>query len=184
MACNQWGTINIDCIEGIGGVETIYVMKHTNLATVSGTSGYDVDTTGHTITQIYVASDASTDIFQEIQTTDNSSAWVENRQFEIANGSQGWETQLTYVIPKSDADTRYDVNQMVKSKCLVIVKNVDGRYYLLGKRKGGYFTGGDYASGQNLSDRNGYSLVFTSFELDTAWEISSSIITSSLVTEA
>lgn len=159
-------------------------MKHSNLATASGTNGYDVNTTGHTITNIYVTSSASTAIFQEIQTTDNSSAWVENRAFEIANGSQGWETQLTYVIPKADASTRYDVNQMVKSKTLVIVKNVDGRYYLLGKRKGGYFTGGDYNSGQSLSDRNGYSLVFTSFELDTAWEVSSALITSSLVTEA
>ena len=161
MACNLWTTISVDCIEGIGGVETIYTMKHSNLDTTGGTNGFTIDTTGHTVSNIFLNSSASTDVFQEIQTTDGSSVWVENRQFEIANGTQGWEVQLTYVIPKADATTRYQVNEMAKSKNLVIVKNVDGRYYLLGKRNGGYWTGGDYSSGTAISDRNGYSLVFT-----------------------
>lgn len=184
MACNTFGTVSVDCLEEIGGIETAYVMRNANLDTSQGTNGYDTDTTtGNTITSIYLTSSSSTDLFQEIQTVDTSSNWGETRNFELANGTQGYETLLTYIVPLSDSTTRKVLNEMMKNKCIVIVKNVDGRYFLLGKRNGGYWTSGSYNSGSAISDRNGFEIMFSSFETDLAYEVSSSIV-AALINEA
>jgi len=176
MACNNWGTIKLDCLDEIAGVDWIAAMKENNLDRTSLTNGVTIDTTAHTITDIALVASASTNLFQEIQLAENSSNWVENRQFTLSNGSHGWELQLTANVPKNDGATRFVLNNMVKSRNIILIKNNDGRYYLGGLRKGGYWTGGSTASGQAVTDLNGASLVFTSYENTMMYEVSSAIV--------
>ena len=177
MSCNAIGTISLECLDSIGGLETIYYIQKSKVTAIN------LDTATNTITGITLSATGNTNKFQEIQVNENSSSWVETNQFNLENGSQGWEIALTIVFSKSDALSRSVINQLVKTKCYVIVKNNDGRYFFIGYRNGGYFNGGDYGSGKALSDRNGYQLVFTSFEAATAYEVSSTII-SALILEA
>lgn len=165
MACNIYGTINLECLDSIGGIETIYYIQKSKVASITYDSGGT-----NSITEISLVSTASTSRFQEIQVNESSSSWIESNKFNLENGSQGWEIVLTIIFSKSDANTRALVSSLVKTKCYVIVKSND-RMFLLGYRNGGYFNGGDYTSGKVLSDRNGFQLIFTSFEIMNAPEL-------------
>lgn len=184
MSCNtNIVPIGLDCLENMGGIDTTYVMPYRNLDKTLYTNGFDINTTGHTITNIGLIDSGSTAIFQEIQVNENSSVWQETRQMDLANGSAGQEVTTTITFSKSDGDTRYNVNNMIKQRSLVIIKNNDGRYFLLGFRKGGFWNSGDYSSGTSITDRNGFAITFTSYELELVYEVSSSLI-STIVNEA
>jgi len=176
MACNNWLPISLDCIEDLSGIDTIYSMKHSNLDTSSLTNGFTVNDTAHTITAIALSSSATTDLFQEIQVAENSSNFVENRRFVLENGRAGWEVQLTAQIPKNDGISRYQLDNMTKSRNLIIVKDNNGRYFCLGFRRGGYWNSGSLMTGTAVDDFGGAGIVFTSYEQHVVYEMDSSII--------
>jgi hypothetical protein len=170
MSCYISSGVQLGCSDGIGGIQTIYVIggggSVTGVTYSGGTSAGPI--TGATST-------TGTTIYQ-FQLKRNTSSLTQNVTKSFENGTIFYDQELKVVFYKYDQNKRNQLLVMGQNDQLQIIA-VDylGVQYWLGQTNGMFLTAGAAGTGTAYGDRNGFELTFKGQEQNPAPTIVGSI---------
>lgn len=142
------------CLDNAGGILTAYVADLDAVDWTTLTTAAD-----GAITELELVDGEN---WYELQVNQYSSNWVENVNISVENGTKFYEEVITLVFGKNDQALRNTVDEMANGKLvLIIVDNNDKMWFIGSKKNGAYVSGGNSASGQALTDLNGWNVTFT-----------------------
>lgn len=172
MACNPiTSAIGRDCNRSIGGVETVYITEFSNVTGITST--------GVTVTAISMSGSSK---FYEFKMERETANFTNAPSINIPNGVNMYAEVLTIVFNNPDSAKLTAIKNMSKTNLIAIVKLRNNTYRILGATNDGLIqSGGEGGSGTAATDRNGYSLQFSSINEDPANFVNSTLITSSLI---
>ncbi len=170
MSCIIVEGISLDCRQGIGGLDKIYLTEFANVSSVTSSSG--------TVTAITMASGKK---FWEIQVEMEDAQFTEESPVSVENGVTPYNQTLTFSVYKMTAKNRNIIRLLTQNRLAVITKNADGVYHLLGETRAMHLTGNSGTSGKASGDKNGYTITLTGKEPLPSNTVSSGIIAALLV---
>lgn len=142
----------IDCIDSLGGVDTIWALGGT-------LSGYTVNATD----EILGLTGSGT--FYKFIIPKNTASFVETTTAAPANGTLFYSQALTIQLQKMDTTKRNQLKLLAKGRDTKLVyKDNNGAYWFVGLTRGAQVTAGSAASGMASGDLNGYTMTLTSEE--------------------
>lgn len=157
--------MTLDCTDGIGGVKEVLFIEYDNVTAITEASGV--------VTTLTVATGKQ---FRRYVVPKETSFFTETLNKNIQNGSLFYQQELTIVSNKMQANTRNELQLLAKNRLISIVRDLNDKYWLLGRERSIEATGGEGGTGTATGDRNGYTRVFSAMEKDMAPEVQSSII--------
>lgn len=166
MACNQ--TLNgllRDCEGSLGGISQVLLA---NFDDVSGVTVSD-----DIITAVTMADNAK---FKKYDFRPNTGSMTSTMQRNLENGSLYWQTDLVLSFSKMETVKRIEINAMAINDMVAIVKDMNGKYWYLGKDEPIIATAGDGQTGTARADRNGYGITLQDNSRQTPFEVDESII--------
>jgi len=151
MSCYISEGLALQCSDGIGSIQTIYILGGSG-STISGiTYNADGAITGVT---------GSGSLYQ-FQLKRNTSSLSQSVQKNYENGSIFFQQQLTAVWFKYDQIKRNQAKILSQNDEIKIVAvDQNGTQYLLGQENGLFLASGTIGTGTAFADRNGFELVF------------------------
>lgn len=155
MACPLTQNLILDCQDQVGGIETVYIAERANRTDTMIYNGSGQITTG--ILQ-------ETFFFYRYQFKKASSEYKQTVQRDIVAGTTFWQTELTLQIPKREFAKRNELKLLAYNTCMIVIKDRNGKYWLMGENNGAEVVSGGDGSGKAMGDVNGYDLVFQSEE--------------------
>lgn len=167
MACVLTGGYTLDCRDAIGGLIEVYFIEEGNVSSITEVSGV--------VTTITKTTGSVFRLFEQDQET---AFFVENLNSSIENGTTFYQQELTIVINKMATATRNQLLLLNKNRLMAVAKDANGAYWLLGKTRFLYATGGNSGSGTASGDRNGYTFTYTAKEPSLAPTLDSATVTS------
>lgn len=166
MACNQ--TLNgllRDCDGSLGGISQVLLANFDDVSAV--TVGDDI------ITAITMANSAK---FKKYDFRPNTGSMTSTMQRNLENGSLYWQTDLVLSFSKMETVKRIEINAMAINDMVAIVKDMNGKYWYLGKDEPIIATAGDGQTGTARADRNGYGITLQDNSRLSPFEVDESII--------
>ena len=165
MSCALTSGYTLDCRDSMGGVVEIYFIEAGNVTSTTEVSG-----------NITVVTKASGKVFRKYEQDQDTAFFVENINSNVQNGTISYQQELTIVLNKMATATRNELLLLNKNRLVAVVKDNNGAYWLLGRTRSLYATGGNSGSGTASGDRNGYTFTYTAMETELAPSVSSGII--------
>jgi hypothetical protein len=153
MACALTSSYSLDCRDSVGGLIEIYFIEAGNVTSVTEASGVATAITK-----------ASGKVFRKYEQDQNTAFFVENLNSNVQNGTIFYQQELTIVCNRMQTATRNELLLLAKNRLIAVAKDANGVYWLLGKTRNLYATGGNSGSGTASGDRNGYTFTFTAME--------------------
>lgn len=174
MACVLTQGREIDCRDSVGGVAEIYITELSNKLALTASSG---TITAHTL--------SSGKKYWTYKLEKENAEFTEVEQASVENGTLFYETTLTFTIPKMSASFRNELNLLAQNRLMIIIKDNNGKYWLMGQTNGADKVGTNEAkSGKAFGDRNGYTLSFMAKEPSPMNEVTSSLLSTLTVAAA
>lgn len=156
MPCAISSGYTIDCRESVGGIQTIWVIERSKIATIAETSG--------TLTAITMSPSGQT--FYKIEVP-RATAFATNAiTASQENGTFYYTHVVSFPINSRSATVRNLINVLAKNKCTFVTLEGDGIYRLYGAKFGLFLDTAESGSGTALADRNGSMLSFSSMETE------------------
>ena len=165
MACLITEGVSLDCRQGSGGIDKIYLTEWANVASITSSSG--------TITAISMNSGKK---FWEVQVEMEDAAFTEDATISIENGTTFYAQALTFSVYKMTAKNRNIVRLLTQNRLAVIVKDMDGVYRLAGETRAMHLTAAAGATGKASGDKNGYNITLTGKEPLPSNKVNSGVI--------
>ena len=172
MACLLSKGIKLDCSNNTGGVEAIWITAVDDIATLTVQEVDGSPTAGDgTVTALTMDATKS---FLKFETLRNSISFEQPSSINLENGSTFYTHTIQFQIPKQDVTKRNKIYQLAagQQKVLVIVKDMNGQYWLSGAQSDGS-TGvalqvsvANAMTGKAKGDMNGYDVTLVA-ELNT-----------------
>jgi len=183
MACILSKGIKLDCSANTGGVEAIWITAVDDIATLTVNEVDGAPASGDgTVTALTMDASKS---FMKFETLRNSISFEQPSSINLENGSTFYTHTIQFTIPKQDVSKRNKIYQLAagQQKVLVIVKDMNGNYWLSGVQSDGstalalQVSVANAMTGKAKSDMNGYDVTLTA-ELNTlAFSLSSTLAT-------
>lgn len=165
MACNLVEGIALNCNDGIAGVQQIWI---TEFASVSGsptvTSGTITALTQVASTKFWLIDAAAENISFSQSTAGNMNAPYMCTQ------------TCTFTVNKPTAKLRNWIATAQQNRFMILIKDGNGTYQMMGTTRGAFTEKVDTASGKMLSDFSGSTFTFTAHEPFEAYYVSSSVV--------
>ena len=138
------------CYENFGGLKTVFIANFDDIdaISISGGTVTDITLTG-TSTNFY-----QFDLHEKAETDEFS----EELNFEISNAAKSYTQTLTLLFNKYGSDERDIVQSIASTATVVVVKDNNDNYWLMGKTRGCHLDSAETGSGTALSERNGTTL--------------------------
>lgn len=168
MACTIYQGREIDCRDSNGGVQEIYIAEFANVQSITETSGV--------ITAITMV---PTKKFYTFQVEKENASLTDAEQGSVENGTLFYEQTLNFTIKKGSSSQRNAMNVLAKARLMVIVKDNNGTYWLMGKTRAADKVGDNsFTTGKAFGDMNGYNVTLTAKEPNPVVELTAALITS------
>jgi hypothetical protein len=119
---------------------------------------------------------ASTKQFWRYELIKETSDFVEDITPSNENGTLFYKTVLNLVFNKGDVATRNKIKLLAQNELMIIIKDRNGVYWLMGEVNGATLAPSKFSSGKAMGDRNGYELVFEAMEANLMQEVTASLI--------
>lgn len=168
MPCNITSGISLDCRDNAGGIEYAYILDATG-------SDITVTEAGGVVSAITVGATSITTLsgdmflFDQVRQTANM---TETGTFSDENGTVFFSNVANLVFNKLDATKLQQLKLLAQNaKLLVIVKDNNGKFWMIGNDRGAVATSSTAESGQNFGDRNGFSIEFTGLAPEPMYEV-------------
>lgn len=165
MACALTQNYSLDCRDSVGGVVEIYFIEEGNVASITEASGV-----------VTAITKGSGKVFRKYQQDQDTAFFVENLNSNVQNGTIFYQQELTIVLNKMQANTRNELLLLNKNRLIAVVKDANGKYWLLGKTRFLYATAGNSGTGTASGDRNGYTFTYTAMEPNLAPEVDAATV--------
>lgn len=170
MPCAISSGYTIDCRESVGGVQTIWVIEKSKIASYGETDG--------TLTGITMSPSGQT--FYKIEVP-RATAFATNAiTASQENGTFFYTHVVSFPVNSRSATVRNLINVLAKNKCVFVTLEGDGVYRMYGAKFGLFLDSSESGSGTSLADRNGYMCSFSSQETDDFIVCPSGVISSKL----
>jgi hypothetical protein len=162
MACGTITTgIPRPCRDNKGGVYLFYIASYPSVLEIA-TGGTNDEITG-------ITSNSTAVEFFPYYPVKGEADFTETYQTSAAG--VGYEQKITAFFSKMEASKANQIKMMALSDVLIVVKDKNGNYFLVGENDGVALSGGNAGSGKALTDMNGYNLELTALEGDMATQI-------------
>ena len=148
----------IECRDSIGGVEIVYLIENSALYDASGNSR--VTEASGVVTALTKNTGKRFWKFEVPRATASTENGITS---SIENGTFFYTHKVTFPINDRSASTRNIITTLAKNRLTFVTKEGD-TYRMFGKEFGLTLESSTGGSGVQLSDRNGYTLVFSSQE--------------------
>lgn len=155
MACVLTTGFTLDCTEDFGGIKNFYVSEYGNIDSTATVIAAGVVTT---LTQVTATS------FYKYEVRQGNGSFVSTPTKSLENGTLFFETVGQLAINKLLATKNVEFKLLLANRCVVIMEDFNGVYWIAGLDNGAEFgIGGttDAMSGAAAGDKYGYSLGFT-----------------------
>ena len=158
------------CRDNAGGVYEFYI------ATKPADSYTTIDTDGLIEGIFTTPAMAAGDevLFYKFVPNKNSSEFTETPTVSDESGTVGFEQKVMMTFAKMEQAKAQQVYKMAFKDALIVVKDKNKNFFLLGENDGMALSGGNSGSGKGLTDLNGYALELTANEGTFATQVLSS----------
>lgn len=119
---------------------------------------------------------ASTDKFKRYAFPRNTGSLTSNYTIDPTTGVRYVVSDLVLMFNRMETAKRIEISALAQNDLVVIVKDANGKYWLLGKDEPVNATAGDGLTGTARADRNGYSITLQDNSLEMPYEVDPSII--------
>ena len=162
----------IDCLDSIGGVDTIYVTEFVNVPQANITESSGV---------ITALSCTSGKKFYTLQMKKNTAQVDEKVVPSPENGTLYYEQTITFNLQKLTAALRHSIKSLAVNRLMFIVKDRNGLIKLYGQTTGCDIGESTMTTGKAFGDMNGATMSFTGMEAQPSSSLSSAILATVLV---
>lgn len=171
MACILTNGHTLGCRDNIGGIQEVYIGEYNGdlLTYTFGTSSI-IDTISGATVSFYTFQ-------QDIQV----GSYTENGQYSVENGTSFYEQTLAITLPKLEATLREQLVILGQGKWRIIVKDQNGRYWLMGKQNPVRVSAMTPGLGKAYGDLNGAVVTFMGMEPEIAYEVNATAALSVIV---
>lgn len=171
MSCLITGGNLITCdSNNVGGLSAIYISNYAELATDDIVKGSPAGVI-NTITM------ASGKKFYEFQFNPDTTNYIENMVKVVEAGALFYDQVVTLKLPLREYAKCQILSVMANGKFRVIAKDLNGKYWLLGRVNGMFLSKNEGGAGTKKEDGSGYTLELKSIgETSMAMEVDSTII--------
>jgi len=174
MACDIVQGYEILCRDSVGGIKEVYITEFENVPQANITAASGV---------ISAISCNSGTKFYTYQLERENAQYDNNQVGSLENGTNFWESTLTFTMKKMSASMKNSLRVLSENRLMVIVKDANDVYWLMGQTRGVDLLSSTMTSGRAMGDLNGATLTFTGKEPAFDNQVTSSLI-SALLTEA
>lgn len=160
--CTTLAGITLDCRDNVGGIETVFIENIETSLAVTATAGVAAVADVLVDTVALDATLSSMDVYECVKQT---GMLEETGTFSDENGTVFFTSVATAVFNKLDGAKLNELYELaVSAKLLVIVKDNNGKYWLVGNDRGAVATSSTEGTGTAYGDRNGISMSFTGID--------------------
>ena len=169
MSCNINSNIALDCIDSAGSIVRAFVLNGPADSYVQAAGNVSAITVGGSVVS---ASDWFTwDVPRQ------TSGYEEVATVSVENGTLYFEKNLSLFFNKMAADKRNELLLAAQNQSMIVVfEDANGVYWIFGLDKGVYTSSATAATGATFADRNGYTVVLTSQEVNPAFTIDAALV--------
>lgn len=169
MACSLTSDYSFNCDFGAGGVyKDMYLIELENL---DATTPY-TESSG-TITAI---TKVATKVFRKYQLVKETASFDETIAGNIQNGTIFYDQKGVIIINKQNVQVRNEIILLAKNRLVMIARDNNGAWKMYGREQGMQLLDGSITTGTAWTDRNGYTLNFSSKEREPAPFVQESVI--------
>ncbi len=165
MSCALTTGFTLDCRNSNGGIEAVYFTELENKATLVAT-GTVIDT--FTL--------GSGKQFFKYELRKKTSIFEQNFQVNNENGTVFYEQTLSVKLDKLETTKRNEILLLAQNNLMVIIKDNNGKYWLMGQTRGTLLNGGKGTTGTAYGDMSGFELTFMGEEPELAKEVTASLL--------
>ena len=149
-----------DCQPSMGGIVEMYAINREHVDAIS-----QEDDKVFNIT----LKDAET--FKKYAFARNTGSMTSTYTIDPATGVRYVTTDLVLQFNRMETAKRVEIMALAQNELLLVVKDANGKYWVLGHDEPVMATAGEGATGTARSDRNGYSITLQDTSLELPYEI-------------
>lgn len=169
--CATLSGFELDCRDNVGGIEEVYIAAASS-SIAFGTAPSDGSVV---ITSIELDGTAVTDLatdFQTYQVVKQTGTLTETGTFSEENGTAFYTSVASAVFNKvTGAKLQELYNLGITTLLCVLVKDNNGRYFMLGNDRGALVSNSTSDIGTAFGDRNGLTIEFTGIDQNPMTEV-------------
>lgn len=161
MACNQ--TLNglaRDCQPSMGGIVEAYAINKEHIGEMTLAEGI--------VTAITLADGEK---FKTFSFARNTGSMTSTYTSDPATGVRYVTTDLVLQFNRMETAKRVEIMALAQNELCLVVKDANGKYWLLGKDEPVMATGAEGVTGTARGDRNGYSITLQDTSLEMPYEV-------------
>ena len=152
MPCNLTAALAIDCLDNVGGIDTLWISTDFDYSSVTADS-----------TDGITAVTGGTGSFYEFQLAKSGSSFTENFNVSEENGTAFWEQTVTLNVQKLSSAKREQIQLLAYNRdSRIVVKDNNGIFWMIGLERGANITSGTTVSGANVGEASQYTLTLAS----------------------
>ena len=110
----------------------------------------------------------------------NTGSMTSNYTLDPATGVRYVTTDLVLQFNRMETTKRIEVTALAQNELALIVKDANGKYWLLGKDEPVMATAGEGVTGTARGDRNGYGITLQDTSLEMPYEVDAALVESLL----
>jgi hypothetical protein len=172
MACNKISTARaLSCLINTGGIRRAFIANSVDVTGVTLTSGGTVSVISMDMGTVFYQYD-----FQKTTGELNTTA-----EITLENGTKGYMSELKLRFFQNEQAHFNQLDSLVYNNSKIVVEDMNGKYFLLGKDQGNDVSALTVAWGKALNDFNGQEITFQSREALLPAELDSASVILSLL---
>ena len=169
MSCILENGVTLGCKDSLGGVKEVLIASYTNNEVYT----YETDDTSDDFGMITGISGNGQ--FYRFEMRQQQGEFIQQGQHSIENGSNFWEQSVSLVFVKNNAKDRNTLLVLAQSTLLIVVKDQNGTYWLVGELNGAEISESTQSSGKAYGDLNGTTITLMGKEATPARKIDATV---------
>lgn len=165
--CVLTATIAAECKNGKSGIEAIWAVEKNSADVITENSG-----------EITTLTLDSARVFFRWNFAKDSAKYDMDIVPSIENGTETYNHKINLKFYKYETTKRNEMKLIAQAPLLIIAKDFNGNYFLLGKDRGMDMQQSTVTSGAKIGDFNGFELNFMSEEPEPITALNSATVTS------
>jgi hypothetical protein len=160
--CNLTAAIALDCLDAIGGINTLWVSSDFELGTITegATAG---------ITSL----SGATGTFYQIEVAKDVASFTETFNISNTNGTAFFQQEVTIPVQHLSSAKRAQIQLLAYNRASrVVFLDNNGLYWLVGATRGCVISTGSTVTGTAPGDASQYSFVLQGMEPAMAYQVS------------
>ncbi len=163
MSCSITSGLTLDCKDSQGGIEYLYIADLPEYDTISTNVDGKIESLDN------VGGGVQIDWYK-FEVPKQTSSFTETINSSIENGTIFYTQEVVMIFNKLDAAKRDQIKLLAQNpKLLVVVKDGNGEFHVIGVTRGAELSAGTRQTGTAFGDRNGGEVTLQGLEPDPAF---------------